>query len=107
MGAKELSDQQKLDRMATTLTNLQSYKDSNVLSSIITGEETWVLHYSLWMKMQTMVWKHSTLPAKKKFKATVDMGKVIATIFWNICRFILNDFMPCDVMVSAFACQVM
>jgi hypothetical protein len=49
MGIKELSDQQKLDRMAITLTSLQSYEaeDSNFLSSIITGDETGVLHYGL------------------------------------------------------------
>ena len=48
-GAIELSDQQKLGRKAITLTILQSYKteDSNFLSSIITGDETWLHHYCL------------------------------------------------------------
>jgi hypothetical protein len=56
--------------------------------------------------MQSMVWKHSTLSANNKFKATVGVGKVIATIDWNICKFVLIYFMPCGVMVTAFACQV-
>ena len=85
-----------------------SYKaeDSNFLSRIITGDETWLHHCSLWTKMQSMVWKHSTLSANNKFKATVGVGKVIATIDWNICKFVLIYFMLCGVMVTAFACQV-
>jgi hypothetical protein len=93
---------------ATTLTILQSCKaeDSNFLSSVITGDETWLHHYSLWTKMQTMVWNHSTYSANNRFKATVGIWKVIATINLNICRFILIYFMPCGVMVTAFAYQL-
>jgi hypothetical protein len=82
MDARELSNQRKLGRMVTTLTILQSCKaeDSNFLSSITTGDETWLHHYSLWMTMQTMIWKHSTFSANNKFKATVSIWRVIAKI---------------------------
>jgi len=108
IGARELSDQQKLGRIATTLTILQRCKpeDSNFLSSIITGEETWLHHYSLWMKMQTIVWNHFTYSENNKFKATLGIWKVTATISWNICRFILIYFMPCGLMVTAFTYQL-
>jgi hypothetical protein len=58
------------------------------------------------MKMQTVVWEHSRLPAKKKFKVTMARGNMIAKSFWNICWFIHIDFMLCCMMVTAFAYQV-
>jgi len=43
---KYLSDQYKLDRMATTLTSLQRYKaeGDDLLSLIVTSDETWAHH---------------------------------------------------------------
>jgi hypothetical protein len=42
--------------------------------------------------METMLGKHSTSPAKKRFKTTVNMEKVLATILWDIHEIILADF---------------
>jgi hypothetical protein len=43
---KYLSDQYKLDRMATTLTSLQRYEAEgcNLFSLIVISDETWVHH---------------------------------------------------------------
>jgi hypothetical protein len=43
---KYLSDQYKLDRMVTTLTNLQRYEaeGDDLLSLIVTSDETWAHH---------------------------------------------------------------
>jgi hypothetical protein len=37
--------------------------------------------------MESVIWEHSILPAKEKFKTSVSKGKVMATVFWEIhCR---------------------
>jgi hypothetical protein len=67
----------------------------------------WWYHNNLKMKMESMVCKHSTWPAKNKFKATVKVGKVMTTISLGIQSIILVDFMPCGMMVTAVAYQRM
>jgi len=41
-------------------------------------------HYNLEKKMESMVCKHSIWSAKSRFKTTVNVRKVMATIFCNI-----------------------
>jgi hypothetical protein len=55
--------------------------------------------------MESMVWEHSTLPAKQ-FKTAVSIGKVMTVNFWDIDRSILIDFTPCDATVTAVADKV-
>lgn len=57
--------------------------------------------------MESMVCKHSTWPAKSRFKTTVNVRKVTATILCNIKSIILVDFMPYGMMVTAAAYQAM
>jgi hypothetical protein len=49
---------------------LQRYKQHGeaFLSRIVTGDETWVLHYTPESKAELMTWKHSHYPVKKKFQ---------------------------------------
>jgi hypothetical protein len=49
-----------------------------------------------------MVWKHSTFPAKK-FEVTVNVEKLLATIFQDVHVNILIDLMLYVVMVTAVA----
>jgi hypothetical protein len=51
-----------------------------------------VFHYSLENKAELMTWKHLGSPAKKKFKTTRRLGKVVATVFWDKHGVILVDF---------------
>jgi hypothetical protein len=43
-----------------------------------------VRHHNQRINMESKVWKHSTSPAKKKFKIVVSFGKAMATVFWDI-----------------------
>jgi hypothetical protein len=54
-------------------------------------------------KMESMVCKPFTWPAKSRFKTTVNVRKVKATILCNIRSIILVDFMPYSMMVTAAA----
>ena len=63
------------------------------LSRIVTGDESWVHHYSPETKRQSLEWKHPSSPVKKKFKSQLSAGKVMLTIFWDSKRPILEDFL--------------
>jgi hypothetical protein len=40
----------------------------------VTGDETWVHHFELETKRQSMEWQHPQLPRKKKFKTAPSAG---------------------------------
>jgi len=62
------------------------------LHQIVTGDESWVYHYELESKGQSMQWKHPSSLANKKFKTQASAGKVMLTIFWDINGPILVHF---------------
>jgi hypothetical protein len=39
-----------------------------------------------------MTWKHPHSPVKKKFKTVESLGKVMATVFWDVYGVLLVDF---------------
>jgi len=55
---------------------------NDVLSRLVTMEETWLYHYDLETKQQSMEWRHSSSPCPKKFRVQKSAGKVLALIFW-------------------------
>jgi hypothetical protein len=64
------------------------------LSTIVTGDETWIHHFDLEKKRQSMEWHHTTSPRKKKFKAISSASKIMATDFWDCEGMILIDVLP-------------
>ena len=68
-----------------------------VLSRIVTGDKTWVHHYSPESRRQSMKWKHFGSPVKKKFKTQLSAGKVMLTIFWDSKRPILENYLKREV----------
>lgn len=60
----------------------------SIMRSItVTGDETWIFHYTPENKTESVTWKHSHSQLKKKFKTVQSPGKVI-TVFWDAHRFI-------------------
>jgi hypothetical protein len=53
------------------------------LSTIVTGDDTWIHHFESETKRQSMEWHHTTFPRKKKFKAFLSASKIMATVFWD------------------------
>jgi hypothetical protein len=69
--------------MGSSLMLLQCYEHGEAfLSRTVTGDETWVFHYTP-DSNESMTWKHPHSPVKKEFK-TVQWGKVMATVFWDV-----------------------
>ena len=62
------------------------------LSRIVTTDETWVYHYEPESKRQSMEWKHTASPVKKKFKSQRTTRKVMLTVFWDRQGPITLDF---------------
>jgi hypothetical protein len=63
-----------------------------VLESIVTGDETWLFHLTPENKQQSLEWRHTHSPTKKKFK-TSSTKKTMATVFWWWKGVFLVDFM--------------
>ncbi|KAL4091367.1 hypothetical protein QTP88_026069 [Uroleucon formosanum] len=51
----------------------------NFLKSIVTGDKTWVAHYTPETKRQSEQWRHTTSPSTKKFKTTISAKKIMAS----------------------------
>jgi len=80
-----LTEEQKkvrVDVCTNLLSRLQA-EPQTFLDRTVTQDETWVHHFDLETKQQSMIWKHVTSPTPKKFKVTPSAGKVMATVFWN------------------------
>jgi len=57
-------------------------------------DETWVDHFDLETKRQSMVWKHVSSSTPKKLKVTPSAGNVMATVFWGSKGVIMTDYLP-------------
>jgi histone-lysine N-methyltransferase SETMAR len=81
-----LTDEHKMNRVQTSTTFLARYNDEgeDFLARIVTGDETWVHHYEPESKRQSLEWRHTFSPSKKKFKSQPSSGKVLFTLFWDM-----------------------
>jgi hypothetical protein len=57
--------------------------ESDAFFRIITVDETWIHHYELENKWQSMDWKHPLSLRKKKFITEPSTGKLILSVFWD------------------------
>lgn len=102
---KLLTEDHKKKRLASSLTFLTRYNEEgdDMLSRIVTGDETWVSHITPESKQQSMEWRHSTSPVKVKGKQSLSRRKVMATVFWDRRGVLLVDFMPRGMTINSEA----
>jgi histone-lysine N-methyltransferase SETMAR len=81
-----LTDDHKMNRVQTSTASLARYNDEgeDFLARIVTGDLTWVHRYEPESKRQSLEWRHTSSPAKKKFKPYPSAGKVLFTLFWDM-----------------------
>ena len=92
---KSLSDEQMANRASVCsalLKRLRS-KEDDLLSRLVTVDETWVHYYEPENKTQSRQWVGPGSPKPKKFKTQPSAGKVMATIFWDAQGVIMLDFL--------------
>ncbi|GBN77026.1 hypothetical protein AVEN_202702-1 [Araneus ventricosus] len=100
---KMLTDVHKMKRFASALKFLNRYSEegNEFLNKIVTGDETWVCLVTPQSKQQSMEWKHSRSPTKKKFKTTLSAHKIMCTVFWDRQGILLVDFLPRGETINA------
>ncbi|KAJ4426490.1 hypothetical protein ANN_27304 [Periplaneta americana] len=100
---KNLTPEHKMQRLGAALTFLQRYHEDGdeFLDRIVTGDETWISHFTPETKQQSMNWRHSGSPVRTKFKQTLSVRKVMCTMFWDRKGILLIDFLPRGETVNA------
>jgi histone-lysine N-methyltransferase SETMAR len=100
---KMLTDNHKATRMGLSLFHLMRYQEQGdqFLQRLVTGDETWVYHFTPESKRASMTWKHTSSPPPKKFKATLSTNKILATVFWDHDGVLLVDFLSKGETVNA------
>jgi hypothetical protein len=91
-----LTDEHKMKWQASALTFLTRYSEQgdDFLNRTVTGDETWVSHVTPESKQQSIEWRHTSSPIKKKFKQTISTRKIMCTVFWDSKGFLLVEFLP-------------
>ncbi len=91
---KQLTETHRNECMASVIDFLTRYEQEGnaMLQRIVTGDETWVHHYTSPMKKQTMVWKSSDEPAPKKFEAVKLTKKLMCAVFWDFKGVIHEEY---------------
>jgi len=91
--------------MGSTLKFLTHYaqEGDEFLDSIVTGDETWVLHHPPESKQQSLPWRHTHSRRTRKLKTSISMKKIMASVFWDRKDILLVDFMPPGATVNAAA----
>ncbi|CAL1261915.1 unnamed protein product [Larinioides sclopetarius] len=107
---KMLTEEHKMKRMGFALDFLTRYAEAGdeFLDLIVTGDETWVYHHTHESKQQSMQWHHSISPKAKKFKTSISVKKIIASVFWDRQGILLLEFMPPGTTINVAAyCQTL
>jgi len=74
---------------------------NDFLSQLVTMNETWLYHYDMETKQQSMVWRHSSSHRPKKFQVQESTGKVLALVFWDQDGILLIDYLPKGQTINA------
>jgi len=92
---KCLNADQKRQRCQSSEQLLEFFRcdPNDFLSRLLTMNETWLYHYDLETKQQSMEWRHSGSACLKKFRVQKSAGKVLASIFWDQDGVILIDYL--------------
>ena len=91
---KSLSDEQMATRASVYSALLKRFrsKEDDLLSHLVTVDETWVHYYEPENKAQSRQSVERGSP-RPKFKTQPSAGKVMATIFWDAQGIIMLDFL--------------
>jgi hypothetical protein len=90
---RQLTDEHKLKCVQKCKAFLTHYHAKGVefLVRIVTGDETFH-YYEPESKTQSMEWRHTSSPAKKKFKSAPSAEKLMLTLFWDMNGPILEHY---------------
>lgn len=98
-----LTPEMKVARLQACQQNLLCLESEGdeFLHNIVTADETWVHHYQPETKRQSMEYRHPGSPTRRKFKTQASMGKLMATVFWDVSGVIHVDFLEPGSTINA------
>jgi histone-lysine N-methyltransferase SETMAR len=98
---KLLTPVQKRDRVAISNDNLDLLNEhTNMLTTLVTGDETWVYYFDPETKTDSMQWKHLDSPPPKKAKVQKSCKKLMLTVFWDSKGPLLVKFHPRNTTIN-------
>ena len=74
---------------------------NDFLSRLVTMDETWLYHYDLETKQQSVEWRNNGSPNSKKFRVQKSARKILASIFWDQDSILLIDYLPKGQTINA------
>ncbi|XP_029650236.1 uncharacterized protein LOC115223701 [Octopus sinensis] len=92
---KCLNAKQKCIRV-TTFLDWFAEGEVDFMARLVTMDETWLHHYDLQIKKQSMEWRHKGLPRSKK-----SAGKILTPVFWDKDGELLVKYLPKDCTINA------
>lgn len=98
-----LSDVHKERRKSSAQAFQQLFRaeGDDLFTRIVTGDETWIHHFTPESKRQSMVWQKKGDKAPQKAKVVESSGKVMATVFWDCRGVLLVDYLPRGETINA------
>ncbi len=85
-----------------------SNKGWDLLQRIVTGDETWVHHFTPTSKVASMEWCKPGEVRRKKARMERSAGKVMATVFWDAQEVLLVQYMERGTTINSETyCQVL
>jgi hypothetical protein len=94
--------QKKTHGLCTDVLDRYHRDGDKFLDRVVTGDETWVSHFTPESKRQSLEWHHPRSPSKpRKCKQTLSTRKVMATVFWDRKGVLLVEFMPQGTTINA------
>lgn len=100
---KDLTEEHKLQRIeaAFNLRELYEKEGDSLWERIVTGDESWVHHYTPETKQQSKQWVKKGGRPPKKFKTQMSAGKVLLTAFWDCKGVVYQEYLPHGETVNA------
>jgi hypothetical protein len=71
-------------QLSEQLSEFSRCDPNDFLLRLVTMDKTWLYHYDLETKQQSIEWRHSSSPLPKKFRVQKSAGKVLTSRFFGI-----------------------
>lgn len=107
---RNLTEAHKTQRIEAAREFFQRFQvfGDELFNQIVTGDESWVHHYTPETKRQSMSWIGPGESAPKKFKTQHSAGKVMLSVFWDTEGILLEDYLEKGKTVNAdYYCELL
>lgn len=94
-------DKQRRVESCQTFLDMVKGNEEEIISRVVTGDETWIRQWDPESKQESMQWKFKGEKPPRKFKVRPSAGKLMATIFWDVEGILMIDYLPKNTTMNA------